>query len=116
NDWKLTVTPPEKDDVVINTFNTWTQTFPTMNTGFIVLQHDLYPETVIAAIKVLKLAVKVNGLNMTTVPQCVGDTKPYLEVGGSPNFIKGKQVDLVLKIRISQAFQVDPESASSVTW
>ncbi|CAG8579691.1 1497_t:CDS:2, partial [Dentiscutata heterogama] len=85
NDWTLVSTPPEPISYVISTFKNWTQKFPTMSTGFIVLEHDLYNETVKAAIEVLKLAVKVNGLNMTTVAQCVGDSKPYLEIGGKPS-------------------------------
>ncbi|CAG8538783.1 15037_t:CDS:2 [Dentiscutata erythropus] len=85
NDWTLVSTPPEPISYVISTFNNWTQKFPTMSTGFIVLEHDLYNQTVKAAIEVLKLAVKVKGLNMTTVAECVGDSKPYLEIGGKPS-------------------------------
>ncbi|CAG8624022.1 18794_t:CDS:2, partial [Racocetra fulgida] len=89
NDWKLTTVPPEPISVVIDTFHNWTKIFPTMSTGFIVLQHDLYNETVKAAIEVLKLAVNVKDLKMTTIPQCYGDTKPYLELGGDPKLVVG---------------------------
>ncbi|CAG8812816.1 17585_t:CDS:2, partial [Racocetra persica] len=81
NDWQLTSVPPAPIDVVINTFHNWTQIFPTMSTGFIVLQHDLYNQTVKAAIEVLKLAINVKDLKMTTIPECIGDTKPYVELG-----------------------------------
>ncbi|CAG8744774.1 14680_t:CDS:2, partial [Gigaspora margarita] len=87
NDWTLTSTPPQPISYVISTFDGWMKKFPTMSTGFIVLEHDLYNETVKAAIEVVKLAVKIQGLNMTTVAQCVGDSKPYLELGGSPNLV-----------------------------
>ncbi len=56
------------------------QKFPKMNTGFIALEHDLHPEGVNAAIAVIDRAVKVSNLNITTVPDCIGDTKPYLEL------------------------------------
>ncbi|RIB24733.1 Carbohydrate Esterase Family 4 protein [Gigaspora rosea] len=85
NDWTLLSTPPQPISYVISTFDGWMKKFPTMSTGFIVLEHDLYNATVKAAVEVIKLAVKVQGLNMTTVAQCVGDSKPYVELGGKPS-------------------------------
>ncbi|RIA90887.1 Carbohydrate Esterase Family 4 protein [Glomus cerebriforme] len=83
NDWTLVSTPPKSIDVVLNSFNTWMQTFPKLNTGFIVLEHDLFPQTVDAATIVIDRAVKVPNLKIVTVPQCVGDSKPYFELVGS---------------------------------
>ncbi|GBB90753.1 hypothetical protein RclHR1_01780020 [Rhizophagus clarus] len=79
NDWTLTSTPPKSIDFVLNTFETWMQTFPKMNTGFIVLEHDLYPQTVDAATQIIDRAVKVPNLKIMTVPQCINDNNPYLE-------------------------------------
>lgn len=53
--------------------------FRTMKTGFIVLEHDLYPQTVDAAIAIINKAVNVKDLNITTVPQCIGDNNLYFE-------------------------------------
>jgi hypothetical protein len=61
------------------------QTFPKMNTGFIVLEHDLYPQTVDAAVQIIDRAVKVPNLQIMTVPQCIGDNSPYLELVGKNN-------------------------------
>ena len=80
NDWTLTATPPKQIDYVLGVFETWMQKFPKMNTGFIVLEHDLHPEGVEAAMIIIDRAVNVPNLTITTVPDCIGDTKPYLEL------------------------------------
>ncbi|CAG8591226.1 uncharacterized protein OCT59_020739 [Rhizophagus irregularis] len=82
NDWTLTSNPPKTVDFVLNTFETWMQTFPKLKTGFIVLEHDLYPQTVDAAVQIIDRAVKVPNLKIMTVPQCIGDNNPYLELVG----------------------------------
>ncbi|CAG8451018.1 9171_t:CDS:2 [Funneliformis caledonium] len=87
NDWALAATPPKPISTVIDTFETWMQKFPTMSTGFIVLEHDLFPQTVDAALIVLDRAVKVPNLTIMTVPQCVGDNAPYLELAGNGSTI-----------------------------
>ncbi|PKY46303.1 glycoside hydrolase/deacetylase, partial [Rhizophagus irregularis] len=54
NDWALASNPPSKSvDFVLDIFETWMQKFPKMKTGFIVLEHDLYPQTVEAAVKII---------------------------------------------------------------
>ncbi|CAI2175491.1 1349_t:CDS:2, partial [Funneliformis geosporum] len=80
NDWTLTSTPPKPISYVTDIFETWMQKFPKMDTGFIVLEHDLYPESVEAALIIIDKAVTVPNLNITTVPECIGDSKPYLEL------------------------------------
>ena len=80
NDWTLNADPPKSIDFVLNNFETWMQKFPKMNTGFIGLEHDLHLETVQAANAVLDLAAKVPNLKIMSVPQCIGDDKPYLEL------------------------------------
>lgn len=89
NDWTLTSNPPKSVDFVINTFETWMQTFPKLKTGFIVLEHDLYPQTVDAAVQIIDRAVKVPNLKIMTVPQCIGDNNPYLEVVGNNSTTNG---------------------------
>ncbi|CAG8496213.1 9791_t:CDS:2 [Ambispora leptoticha] len=87
DDWSLRTGPGLKTqnaDHVIGIFQGWMKQLPTMTHGFIVLEHDLFPQTVAAAQSVLGIAVKQPGLTIQTVPQCLGDSTPYLEVGGKP--------------------------------
>ncbi|CAG8511761.1 3257_t:CDS:2 [Funneliformis mosseae] len=90
NDWTLTATPPKPISFVTDIFETWMEKFPKMSTGFIVLEHDLYPESVEAAMIIIDKAVKVPNLNITTVPDCIGDHKPYLESSGNKD-LKGEE-------------------------
>jgi hypothetical protein len=83
NDWKI----PEKKATpqsVVDTFNTWLTKIPTMKTGFIVLQHDLFPEQVDVALNgILPVAYATKGLVMQSINQCLGDGKPYREGAGT---------------------------------
>ncbi|KAG9300149.1 hypothetical protein G9A89_010559 [Geosiphon pyriformis] len=83
DDWSLR--PGQKSanaQHVIDIFQGWLDKLPSLAAGFIVLEHDLFPQTVAAAISVLKVATKKSGLIIQTVPQCLGDNTPYLEQGG----------------------------------
>jgi hypothetical protein len=80
NDWTLNSDPPKSVDFVLSNFETWMQKFPKLSTGFIGLEHDLHPETVNAATIILDRAAKVPNLKIMSVPECIGDTKPYLEL------------------------------------
>ncbi|CAG8462368.1 9349_t:CDS:2 [Ambispora gerdemannii] len=87
DDWSLRTGPGLKTqnaDHVIGIFQGWMKKLPTMKNGFVVLEHDLFPQTVQAAQAVMQIAVKQQGLTIQTVPQCLGDSTPYLEVGGKP--------------------------------
>ncbi|CAI2186579.1 10687_t:CDS:2 [Funneliformis geosporum] len=109
NDWTLTATPPKPISSVVDTFETWMQKFPTMSTGFIVLEHDLYPQTVEAALLVLDRAAKVPNLTIMTVPQCVGDNAPYLELAGNNSTINSSSNNKSNKVTSKSS----PETAKS---
>ncbi|CAG8499921.1 13441_t:CDS:2 [Acaulospora colombiana] len=81
NDWSLISDLSKPVDAVVQTFDSWMARFPKMSTGLIVLQHDLHPRTVGAALSILDKAANVRGLNITTVSKCIGDIKPYAELG-----------------------------------
>jgi len=85
NDWTLAATPPQPISSVVDTFDNWMQMFPKMSTGFIVLEHDLFPQTVDVGLIIIDKAVLVPNLTIKPVPHFVGDNKPYLELAGNNN-------------------------------
>lgn len=87
DDWSLL--SGTKESHVLDIFNGWVNKVPTMDSGFIVLEHDLYPQTVNAAISVMNIAVKEPSLTIKTVPQCIGVNETYLETGGKRPSLKG---------------------------
>jgi len=69
---------------VIDTFKAWLVKVPTMTTGFIVLEHDLWPQEVDVALNgILPAAYATKGLTMMPVAKCIGDSAPYLEGAGT---------------------------------
>ncbi|KAG0229163.1 chitin deacetylase [Actinomortierella wolfii] len=83
NDWNIPggLATPQS---VIDTFKTWLTKIPTMSTGFIVLEHDLFPQEVDVAIKgILPVAFATKGLTIQPIAQCLGDAKPYKEGAGT---------------------------------
>ncbi|GJJ77856.1 peptidoglycan-N-acetylglucosamine deacetylase [Entomortierella parvispora] len=87
NDWNIpagTATPQS----VVDTFKTWLTKIPSMTTGFVVLQHDLFPQEVDVAINgVLPIAYQTKTLSMQPIAQCLSDAKPYKE--GAGTFVLG---------------------------
>ncbi|KAG0004206.1 chitin deacetylase [Entomortierella chlamydospora] len=83
NDWNIpsgTATPQS----VIDTFKSWLVKIPTMNTGFIVLEHDLYAQEVNVSITgILPAAFTTSGLTIQPIAQCLNDAKPYKEGAGT---------------------------------
>ncbi|CAO3572023.1 unnamed protein product [Mortierella alpina] len=83
NDWNIpakTATPQS----VVDTFKGWLTKIPTVQTGFIVLQHDIFPEEVDVALNgILPVAYSSKGLSMQPIPQCLKDAKPYKEGAGT---------------------------------
>ncbi|KAG0288445.1 chitin deacetylase, partial [Dissophora globulifera] len=83
NDWNIpggTATPQS----VTDTFKSWLVNIPSMKTGFIVLEHDLFPQEVDVAItSILPLAYQQKGLNIVPIAQCLSDAKPYKEGAGT---------------------------------
>jgi peptidoglycan/xylan/chitin deacetylase (PgdA/CDA1 family) len=77
DDWALT-TGKNTIGNVLNIFNGWVTKAATMSRGFLVLEHDLFKQTVDAAVTVIGKATQTN-LIIKTVPQCIGDNNPYLE-------------------------------------
>ncbi|KAF9152893.1 chitin deacetylase [Linnemannia schmuckeri] len=83
NDWNIPAKTATAQSV-IDTFKAWLVKIPTMKTGFIVLEHDLFPEEVNVSISgILPIAYATKNLVMQPIPQCLGDAKPYLEGAGS---------------------------------
>ncbi|KAF9575190.1 chitin deacetylase [Mortierella alpina] len=76
NDWKL----QEKTDTEANLFTTFSKSLDAYakNTtqGFYCLEHDLAPETVALAQKLIPLG-KTKNIKFASVAQCVGDKQPY---------------------------------------
>ncbi|KAF9161448.1 chitin deacetylase [Actinomortierella ambigua] len=73
---------------VVDTFKSWLVKIPTMKTGFIVLEHDLFPEEVNVSVNgILPIAFQTKGLTMQPIPQCIGDAKPYKEGAGTFKFV-----------------------------
>ncbi|KAI1316393.1 chitin deacetylase [Mortierella claussenii] len=87
NDWNIpagSATPQS----VIDTFKTWLTKIPTMSTGFIVLEHDLFPQEVNVSITgILPLAYADKALTIEPIAKCIGDGKPYKE--GAGTFVLG---------------------------
>ncbi|KAF9298257.1 chitin deacetylase [Mortierella antarctica] len=83
NDWNIpagTATPQS----VIDTFKSWLVKIPTMSTGFIVLEHDLFPAEVnVSLTGILPLAYADKALTMMPIARCIGDAKPYKEGAGT---------------------------------
>ncbi|KAF9354143.1 chitin deacetylase [Mortierella sp. AD094] len=83
NDWNIpsgTATPQS----VIDTFKSWLVKIPTMSTGFIVLEHDLFPQEVdVSTTGILPVAYTTNGLVIQPIAQCLNDGKPYKEGAGT---------------------------------
>jgi len=87
NDWNIPagLATPQS---VIDTFKSWLVKFPTMSTGFIVLEHDLFPAEVNVSITgILPLAYADTSLTMMPIARCLGDAKPYKE--GAGTFVLG---------------------------
>ncbi|CAO3572022.1 unnamed protein product [Mortierella alpina] len=69
---------------VIDTFKAWLVKIPSMKTGFIALEHDLFPEEVDVAITgILPLAYAKKPLTMAPIASCLGDAEPYKQGGGT---------------------------------
>ncbi|KAF9921011.1 chitin deacetylase [Linnemannia zychae] len=89
NDWNIpqgSATPQS----VVDTFKGWLTKIPTMPHGFIVLEHDLFPEEVNVSISgVLPVAYATKGLVMQPIAQCVNDAKPYKEGLGTFKLLPG---------------------------
>ncbi|KAF9354144.1 chitin deacetylase [Mortierella sp. AD094] len=87
NDWNIpagSATPQS----VIATFQSWLVKIPTMSTGFIVLEHDLFPQEVNVSITgILPLAYQDKSLIIEPIAKCIGDGKPYKE--GAGTFVLG---------------------------
>ncbi|KAG0224186.1 hypothetical protein B0O80DRAFT_483996 [Mortierella sp. GBAus27b] len=83
NDWNIPGGLATAQSVV-DTFKGWLTKIPTMPTGFIVLEHDLYPQEVNVSISgILPIAYSTKGLVMQPIAQCIGDAKPYKEGAGT---------------------------------
>ncbi|KAG0297724.1 chitin deacetylase [Linnemannia gamsii] len=89
NDWNIPagVATPQS---VVDTFKGWLAKIPSMPHGFIVLEHDLFPEEVNVSINgVLPVAYATKGLLMQPIAQCLNDGKPYREGAGTFKFLPG---------------------------
>ncbi|KAG0270884.1 chitin deacetylase [Linnemannia exigua] len=75
---------------VVNTFKGWLTKIPSMPHGFIVLEHDLFPEEVNVSINgVLPVAYSTKRLVMQPIAQCLNDGKPYKEGAGAFKLLPG---------------------------
>ncbi|GJJ70977.1 peptidoglycan-N-acetylglucosamine deacetylase [Entomortierella parvispora] len=82
DDWHIpdSATPQS----VVDTFKSWLVKIPTMQTGFIVLEHDLLPAEVNVSITgILPIAYGTPGLTIVPIAQCRGDAAPYKEGAGT---------------------------------
>jgi len=87
NDWNIPAGTATAQSV-IDTFKSWLVKIPTMATGFIVLEHDLFPQEVDVSVNgVLPLAFADKTLVMEPIAKCIGDGKPYKE--GAGTFVLG---------------------------
>jgi len=79
NDWKI----PEKTskpETEISILKNFIAQVPKMDTGFLVLEHDLFPQTVdIAVNSILPAAISAN-LTLKSMASCVNDPTPYKEL------------------------------------
>ncbi|KAF9909256.1 chitin deacetylase [Linnemannia zychae] len=83
NDWNIPAGQATPQSVV-DTFKIWLAKVPTMTRGFVVLEHDLWPQEVDVALNgILPLAYATKGLTMMPVAKCLGDATPYLEGAGT---------------------------------
>ncbi|KAG0269921.1 chitin deacetylase [Actinomortierella ambigua] len=83
NDWDIPGGLATPESVVAN-FQSLLAEAPTMSTGFIVLEHDLYPQEVDVAINsILPMAYNTTGLTIEPVAKCIGDFAPYKEGAGT---------------------------------
>ncbi|KAG0222348.1 chitin deacetylase [Mortierella sp. GBA43] len=83
NDWNIPGKTATAQSVV-DTFKGWLTKIPTMQTGFIVLQHDLFPEEVDVSLNgILPIAYATKSLSMQPIAQCLSDGKPYKEGAGT---------------------------------
>ncbi|KAG0316416.1 chitin deacetylase [Dissophora globulifera] len=79
NDWNIPANITTAS-AVISTFQAWLPKVAGMKTGFIVLEHDLFPQEVDVAITgILPLAYQQKGLTIVPIAQCRNDAKPYKE-------------------------------------
>ncbi|KAI1316394.1 chitin deacetylase [Mortierella claussenii] len=75
---------------VVDTFKSWLVKIPGMSTGFIVLEHDLFPQEVDVSVNgILPIAYATKNLVMQPIAQCLGDGKPYKEGAGSFKLLPG---------------------------
>ncbi|KAF9586052.1 chitin deacetylase [Lunasporangiospora selenospora] len=82
NDWTVVTGTPYQ--TIIDKFKTWLTKIPTMETGFIVLQHDVFRQQVDVALNgILPIAYATKGLTMQPIAQCLNDGKPYKEGSGT---------------------------------
>ncbi|KAL1923123.1 uncharacterized protein VTP21DRAFT_9499 [Calcarisporiella thermophila] len=94
-DWQIAsnqITP----DQALNNFKQWLPKIQQMNTGFIVLEHDLYSQAVDLAINHILPLAQQNQLKMMTVPQCIGDNAPYLELKGNKTGEAGSRAGVAM--------------------
>ncbi|KAF9113860.1 chitin deacetylase [Mortierella sp. AM989] len=93
DDWNIpggTATPQK----VVDTFKSWLTKISTMSTGFIVLEHDLFPQEVDVAINgILPVAYATKDLVMQPIAQCLDDGKPYKEGAGSFQLLPSNGAD-----------------------
>ncbi|KAF9979108.1 chitin deacetylase [Actinomortierella ambigua] len=83
NDWNIPGGLATAESVTA-TFKTWLTQIPTMNNGFIVLEHDLFPQEVDVTINnILPMAYNTTGLTIEPVAKCIGDATPYKEGAGT---------------------------------
>ncbi|CAG8515922.1 9195_t:CDS:2 [Ambispora gerdemannii] len=84
-DWQLHGHKENSPQVITN-YNSFLYNSTTMNTGFIVLQHDLWSETVQIAVDViLPTAVNTPNIQIMSITECLNDGKPYKEGAANPN-------------------------------
>ncbi|KAG0265076.1 chitin deacetylase [Mortierella polycephala] len=89
DDWNIPAGTATTQSVV-DTFKSWLTKIPTMSTGFIVLEHDLFPQEVDVSINgILPIAYATKGLVMEPIAQCLNDGKPYKEGAGTFKLLPG---------------------------
>ncbi|KAG0046729.1 chitin deacetylase [Gryganskiella cystojenkinii] len=84
NDWSMVPPGTATPQSVIATFQSWLSVIPTMKTGFIVLEHDLFPQEVdVSTTGILPLAYQDKALTIVPIAQCKQDATPYKEGAGT---------------------------------
>ncbi|CAG8450438.1 4111_t:CDS:2 [Ambispora leptoticha] len=113
-DWQLPEHKVTPQEVIIN-FSSFLQNSTKMNSGFIVLQHDLWPETVQISVDViLPTAINTPNMQIMSISECLVDGKPYKEGVANSNKINslldGNQSDDGIRpnttMMINSAFSV----------